>query len=202
MTRVILVRHGETYWNLEMKFQGHTNIELTPRGVEQAKKVAERLADEPVTAIYSSDLNRAYKTAERIADCHNLQVVSIPAFREINFGLWEGLLYDGIKEKWPNLLDKLYCFTDELAIPGGESFRQLKERAGQSMDQLVAKHPDQTIAVISHGGTIRTIICAALNLHLNYLWSIRQDNTAVNIISYYGERTIVDLLNDTHHLSR
>ncbi len=202
MTRVILVRHGETYWNLEMKFQGHTNIDLTPKGIDQATKVADRLADEQIAAVYSSDLSRAYKTAEYIARRHNLQVISIPAFREINFGLWEGLLYDGIKEKWPDLLDKLYCFTDELAVPGGESFRQLKERAGNAMEQLVKTHPDQTIAVVSHGGTIRTIICAALNLHLNYLWSLRQDNTAVSIISYYGERTIVDLLNDSHHLRK
>jgi alpha-ribazole phosphatase len=97
-------------------------------------------------------------------------------------------------------MNKLFTHPDEVQIPGGETFRQVKERASQAIEKLVVKHPDETIAVVSHGGTIRTILCAILDIHLNHVWNIVQDNTAVNIINYYSERTMVSLVNDTHHL--
>lgn len=200
MTKVILVRHGQTTWNLELKYQGHTDIALTDLGLAQAEQAAERLTQEKVAAIYASDLTRAYRTAEIIATRHNLPVVAMSELREIKFGEWEGLTYDAISEHWPNRMKKLFTHPDEVEIPGGETFRELKERAEKAIAALVARHPDETIIVVSHGGTIRTILCAALNIHLNYVWNIRQDNTAVNIIDYYKERTIVSLVNDTHHL--
>ncbi len=129
MTKVILVRHGQTLWNHEMKYQGHTDVALTEEGIRQAELVAVRLANEPVTAVYASDLSRAFVTAEHIAAKHGLTVASVPALREICFGDWEGLTYDGIDERWPGLLEKLYSFADEVEIPGGESFPIVKERA-------------------------------------------------------------------------
>lgn len=200
MTRVILVRHGQTLWNVEAKYQGHSDIALTSSGLEQAELVAKRLAKEKVAAVYASDLSRAFKTAEIIAVKHNLPVTALSDLREIKFGEWEGLTYGNIYNKWPEVMDKLFTKPDETEIPGGETFRELKERASLSIEKLIAKHPDETIIVVSHGGTIRTLICAALNIHLNYLWSLRQDNTAVNIIDYYENRAIIALLNDTHHL--
>ena len=200
MTRVFFVRHGQTRWNMEMKYQGHTDIALSDEGIRQAECVAGRLAREPFTAVYASDLSRAFATAETIAVRHSLTVTAIPALREICFGDWEGLTYNGISEKWPDLMHNLYVNPDEVIIPGGESFRVVKERASAAVTELISKHPDQTIAIVSHGGTIRTIICAALNIHLNHVWNIRQDNTALTIIDYYDERTMVSLMNDTCHL--
>ena len=200
LTRLILVRHGQTVWNHDMRYQGHTDIALTDEGIKQAELVAERLAKEKINAVYSSDLSRAFITAERIAQRHGVSVTGIPELREIKFGEWEGLTYKGIGEKWPDQLPKLYSHPDEVVIPGGETFRDLKARATRAVESLVEKHPEDTIAVVSHGGTIRTILCATLNIHLNHVWSIRQDNTAVNIIEYYGDRAIVSLVNDIHHL--
>lgn len=200
MTRVLLVRHGETAWNKELKYQGHTDTALTDAGLRQAELVAARLAAEPVAAVYASDLSRALITAENIAARHSLPVIALPELREIRFGHWEGLTYDGIIERWPEEYQQLYTRTDEVRIPGGETFRELKERAAGAVARLVEHHRGQTIALVSHGGTIRTIVCAALNIHLNHLWDIRQDNTAVNIIEYHKHRTIITLLNDTHHL--
>lgn len=200
MTKVILVRHGQTLWNHEMKYQGHTDIALTEEGIRQAELVAVRLADEPITAVYASDLSRAFVTAEHIAAKHGLIVASVPALREICFGDWEGLTYDGIDERWPGLLEKLYSFADEVEIPGGESFPIVKERAYAAVCELVNKHPGETIAIVSHGGTIRSIICAVLNLHLNQVWSLKQDNTAVNILEYYEDRVMLELFNDSCHL--
>ncbi|MEN6413635.1 MAG: alpha-ribazole phosphatase [Veillonellales bacterium] len=201
MTRVILVRHGQTVWNLEMKYQGHADIALSEKGLQQAELVAKRLANEKISAIYASDLNRAYKTAEIIAAKHQLSVTAIPELREISFGEWEGLNYTGITNGWPKIMDDLFTHAETVRIPGGETFPEVKERATKALQKLVGQHPDETIAVVSHGGTIRTILCAALNIPLNYVWNIKQDNTAVNIVQYYDKRSIVELVNDSHHLN-
>ena len=201
MTRIILVRHGETVWNVEMKYQGQTDIELTANGREQAKKVAARLAKEKIDVVYASDLSRARVTAEEIAKRQNLPVMIVPEFREISFGEWEGLTYNSINTKWPEQMNKFYTLADELEIPGGETFRQVKERALAALKKIVDSHPDKTLAIVSHGGTIRTILCAVMNIHLNHLWTIQQFNTAVNIINYYNDdKVLVELVNDVHHL--
>ncbi len=200
MTKIILVRHGETVWNKELKYQGHTDTALSDEGLRQAHLVAARLARENIAAVYASDLSRAVITAETIAARHGLPVTSLAALREIQFGDWEGLTYEGISANWPEEYSQLYTRTDEVRIPGGETFRELKERAAGAVAGLVARHPGETVAVVSHGGTIRAVICAALDIHLNHVWDIRQDNTAVNILEYHKQRTILTLLNDTHHL--
>lgn len=200
MTRLIVVRHGQTVWNLERKYQGHSDIALTDKGLRQAAAVGARLADEKIDAVYASDLSRAFKTAECIAAKHSLTVRVVPALREIKFGDWEGLTYEQISAQWPGLLGKLWTTPDELQIPGGESFQQLKERAYAAIEKIVAAHPDQTVVVVAHGGTIGTILCAMLDIHLNHVWNIRQDNTAVNIIEYYEGRPTITLLNCVRHL--
>jgi len=200
MTRLIVVRHGQTVWNLERKYQGHSDIALTDKGLRQAEAVGARFADEKIDAVYASDLSRAFKTAECIAARHRLTVRVVPALREIKFGDWEGLTYEQISAQWPGLLGKLWTTPDELQIPGGESFQQLKERAYAAIEKIVAEHPDQTVVVVAHGGTIGTILCAMLDIHLNHVWNIRQDNTAVNIIEYYEGRPTITLLNCVRHL--
>jgi len=200
MTKVILVRHGETQWNVAMKCQGHRDIELTELGLKQAELAAGRLVNENVAAVYASDLSRAFITATCIAKKHELPVTAIPELREINFGEWEGLTFRG-NEQWSADKNKLFTHPDEVIIPGGETFRAVKERATIAIDKLVATHPKQTIVIVSHGGTIRTLLCAVLNIHLNYLWNIKQDNTAINILEYYENRVIVSLVNDIHHLN-
>jgi len=200
MSKLIIVRHGQTLWNLEKKYQGHSDIALSDEGLVQAAAVAERLAAEKIDAVYASDLSRAFKTAEGIAAKHSLAVNIVPELREIKFGDWEGLCYEQISERWPGLLGKLWATPDEVEIPGGETFTQLKERAYAAITKIVAAHPEQTTAIVAHGGTISTIICAMLDIHLNRVWSIRQDNTAVNIIDYYHGRPMLSLLNCTRHL--
>lgn len=200
MTKVILVRHGQTLWNLEMKYQGHCDVALTELGIEQAMLAGQRLADEDVSAVYASDLSRALRTAECIAAQHNLPVTAIPELREINFGEWEGLTFEGINRQGVKGQSTLFTHPDDTIIPGGETFRAVKERATLALEKLVVKHPNQTIVVVSHGATIRTVLCSVLNIHLNHLWNIKQDNTAINMLEYYDERVLVGLVNDVHHL--
>ncbi|MGL5515099.1 MAG: histidine phosphatase family protein, partial [Sporomusa sp.] len=98
MTKLIIVRHGQTLWNLEKKYQGHSDIALSDEGLVQAAAVAERLAAEKIDTVYASDLSRAFKTAEGIAAKHELTVNIVPELREIKFGDWEGLCYEQISE--------------------------------------------------------------------------------------------------------
>jgi alpha-ribazole phosphatase len=200
LTKLLLVRHGQTVWNHEMKYQGHADIELSALGVEQAEQVAKRLAGFDPAAIYASDLCRAVRTAEIIAQQYGLPVTALSALRELNFGEWEGKNYEGIGNQWPETMGMLFTHPDEVQIPGGENFLELETRASKAVQELVVKHAGETVLVVSHGGTIRSILCAALHIPLKYFWNIRQDNTAVNIIDFYEDRTIVALVNDTHHL--
>jgi alpha-ribazole phosphatase len=123
LTKIILVRHGETFWNLSMRFQGHSNIELTETGLRQAELVADRLTKGKIHAVYASDLRRAFDTAKSIADKQNLQVVIIPEFREINFGEWEGQRCGKYAVK-SEAIHNFYTSPDKAVIPGGETFAE------------------------------------------------------------------------------
>lgn len=201
MTKIILVRHGQTLWNVECRYQGQSDVCLNETGLQQARLVAGRLVNEDIAAIYASDLDRAKTTAEEIAKRHNLNVSIVPEFREISFGEWEGLSFSEIDEKWPGAMKRIFRQPDTIEIPGGETYQDVQIRAMGAIQKLVAKHPEETIVVVSHGATIRTILCAALNIPLTSVWRMRQDNTAVNIIEYSRDNWVsVLLMNDTHHL--
>lgn len=200
MTKLILVRHGLTIWNHEFRYQGHTDIPLAEEGLRQAEKVAKRLAKEQIGAIYASDLGRAAQTAQTVAEQHRLPVFLLPALREVNFGLWEGKTYQELKQEYTESIDDWFEKPADMVIPQGETFPQVKERAYAAILEVIKKHPDETTVVVSHGGTIRTILCAVMGLHLNKLWCIKQDNTAVNILEFYKDKAFITLVNDVHHL--
>ncbi len=200
MTKVLLVRHGQTLWNFNARYQGHTDVELSEIGRDQARLLAGRLSAQPIKAVYSSDLRRALDTASIIAEPHQLQVEMLPALREINFGAWEGLTYQEIKERFGDLIERWHAAPLEVPIPKGENCQDLQGRAYGAILNLVKKHPEGTIAVVTHGGTIRAIVCSMLDISMNHMFKIRQDNGALNIIDYYDEFSILSLLNDTNHL--
>lgn len=200
MTKIIFVRHGQTEWNVLGRYQGQTDIALSPLGIEQAEKLAAHFPVDKVEAVYSSDLVRAMMTACCVADRFGLTVEARPELRELNFGDWEGLTYDEIVAKWPDALNNFFQHPDVLEIPHGESFPKLRERALDAVEKIVACHPEQTVAVFAHGAILRTILTAALHMDLKYVWTIRQFNTAVNIVTYTEHDTTVELLNGTGHL--
>jgi broad specificity phosphatase PhoE len=161
ITTVLLVRHGTTDWNVEFRAQGQADIPLNERGRREALGVARRLAQTPIDAIYSSDLSRAWDTALTIASLHGLEVTAEPAFREIDQGEWTGLTDDEIKRRWPDRWGPARHYT---ARPGGESPQSVRRRALAGLGRVVAAHPDGTVAVISHGATIRTLVAEVLGL--------------------------------------
>ena len=201
MTKVIFIRHGQTEWNVTGRYQGQSDVKLTEEGRKQAEKLADNFPVAKVDAVYASDLCRAMVTAETIANKFGLKVQAEPAFRELSFGDWEGLTYQQIVDKWEDAMANFLQHPDILEIPGGERFPAVQKRAETRLNELVKEHDGQTIVVVAHGAVLRTLLAAALHMPLQYLWSIRQFNTAVNIVRYDADANpTVELLNSTAHL--
>ena len=159
ITRIWLVRHGETEWNATRRAQGQADVPLNDLGRLQAQEAAAQLDGVNLAGVYSSDLSRAVDTAEPIARSQGLEVVTDPAFREIDQGEWEGLALDEIRSRWPELWGPARHYAQR---PGGESPEQVQKRALEGMARVVERHPREVVAVVSHGGTIRWIVAHAL----------------------------------------
>ncbi|MGH7855724.1 MAG: histidine phosphatase family protein [Candidatus Binatia bacterium] len=165
MNRVLLIRHGETEWNRERRWQGHANVPLSPEGMRQAERLARWLCRERpgVRAVYSSDLDRAVDTARAVAAAYGVDPILDPAWREMDVGAWSGLGRPEIEirfaEEWRRILA-----GEDLRRGGGETFGGFTERIVSALERLPALHPGGTTAVVTHGGVIR----AAL-LHLRGL---------------------------------
>ena len=201
MTTLYIIRHGESQGNLEDRFIGFSDWGLTDRGYEQARRLGEYMKGVDINAVYSSDLIRARVTAETVAKRFGLSVQLEPAFRELSFGDWEGLTYEQIVASWPDAMENFLAHPDILNIPNGESFPEVQQRAMSRLQELLREHEGQTIMIAAHGAVLRTMLTAALHMPLQYLWSIRQFNTAVNIVRYDAEgNPTVELLNSTAHL--
>ncbi len=203
--KLILIRHGESDGNAQRKFSGFQDVNLTEKGIWQAKRLARRLEGMQVDAFYCSDLKRARHTAEIIFGDRGEDIVVSPNLREINFGTWEGLTFEEIKLKEGAKFTSWMENPDEKSIiPQGESLAILNDRVMTEVNRILEEHKneekDKTIAIVCHGGAIRVILCNALNLELKNLWYIKQKSTALNIIDYYDNRGFISLLNDTSHL--
>ena len=159
MTRLYIVRHGATEWNINKRAQGQADVPLTHEGRIQSTDVAERLARADIDAVYSSDLSRARDTARVVAAPHGLDVIEDPDLREIDQGEWTGLTPDVIRERWPDRWGPARHYNTR---PGGESPQQVRARALESVRRIVEKHPDGEVVVVSHGGTIRWLSAEAL----------------------------------------
>lgn len=201
MVKVVFVRHGQTEWNVSGRYQGQSDVALSAAGLAQAEKLAAEFPVAKLDAIYASDLVRARVTAETVAQKFGLPVQLEPAFRELSFGDWEGLTYEEIVASWPDAMRNFLAHPDILEVPNGESFPAVQQRALERLHELLAKHEGQTIMIAAHGAVLRTMLAAALHMPLQYLWSIRQFNTAVNIVRYDADgNPTVELLNSTAHL--
>lgn len=200
MMRLILVRHGQTEWNANGRYQGQSNVALSELGRSQAECLAENFPVQRLDAIYSSDLDRARETAECVGRKFGVPVCLESAFRELSFGDWEGLTYKEISTRWPEEANKLFTAPDALKIPNGELFQELQKRALAKIAVICKEHNDKTVAVFAHGAINKTILAGLMHIPLHYLWSLRQDNTAVNIFRLDDGYVTVELVNGTFHL--
>jgi 2,3-bisphosphoglycerate-dependent phosphoglycerate mutase len=155
VTDFLLVRHGETDWNRERRFQGHADEPLNETGRAQARELADELAGETVDAIYSSDLRRAHETAEIIAERLGVPVVADRALREVDVGEWQGLTWPEIEERFPEGVRSWH--EDGHGWTGGETYDQLGERVVAALRRLAEEHPGERLVVVGHGGTVRSV---------------------------------------------
>jgi len=200
ITRLVLIRHGETEWNREERFRGRAELDLTETGVKQAKAIAKRVASFPVNAIYSSPLKRALRTAEIIAQALALPVK--PAFEliDIDYGRWQGMSPQEAASKDKRLY-QLWKETPHLAkFPRGESLNEVRQRVKAFLDYIKSNHSGEMVALISH-----LVVCRVMILHLlgwdnSYFWQIGQGLGAINIFELRSPFPAVMSLNDTCHL--
>jgi probable phosphoglycerate mutase len=204
-TRVLLIRHGQSEGNAAGRFGGHTATPLSARGREQALATARALATENFSAIYASDLMRAAETAEPLAQLTGLEVQLTDAFRERSVGVMEGLTFEEAAQQHPDQYAALLRRDFEHVLLGGESYRQLLDRASQELDQAITRHRGARIAVFSHTGTICILtlhLMGALDApQLRPVW-IATNNCGITRFDLHADGFVrVLAINDTRHLA-
>ena len=215
-TKIYLIRHGETEGAETKRYKGHIDVPLSEQGVEQIKRVAEYLSAEvqkrgsaevtcgltslrayELFAIYTSDLSRAVKSAELIAEPHGLKPIILPELRERNFGIWEGMSFDEIKEKWPDAFNSWASNPLKFSPMGGESTIELRDRAVKAFNNIVEQHNGHNIAIVSHGGINRIMLCELLGMPLENIFRVEQDYACINIVEMWDEYPVLKKLNYT-----
>lgn len=200
--RIIFVRHGETVFNIESRYQGHLDAELSDLGRLQSQRVAERLSDEPIAAVYSSDLSRAGEAAQAIADLHSLKVEVDESLRECAFGEWEGLSVEEIKHQYPELYRSYLKDSVTYRAPGGERLESLQERVVRMVRCIEERHPDDTVVIVTHGGPIRAFFCHALGASLQTFRKVNLANCSITTFSRDPDGPwFLETLNDSCHLA-
>lgn len=200
MTRIILVRHGETTWNREGRYQGQIDTPLSERGLKQGHLVAEALKDVPIDLCYASPLSRSFDTASFCAKFHDLPVTKDERLLEINHGLWEGKLADEIRDDYGDLLHKWHTTVVDAQMPEGENIQDVADRSMPAFVEYGEKHEGKTVLVVAHDAVNKAVICEMLGLDLSHFWQIKQDNTCINVLEYQDGKWRVVLLNSTLHL--
>jgi len=194
--RVYVMRHGEVANGAEKRYNGHIDVDITDKGVEQMHRLAGLLAGKHVTAVYSSDLIRAVRGAEIISKSLGLTYTALKSLRERSVGAWEGLTAGEIKERYPEEYTAWRADLLNYRPPGGECLADVQERILPAYRQLVAAHLDQEIAMLLHGGVNRIILADALGLPSLNLFRIDQAFGALNIIDHYEDgMAVVKLVN-------
>ena len=183
-TTIYLVRHGETNWNLERRYQGQKDVPLNATGIRQAQLTAQTLNGNSFSALYSSDLLRAVQTAQEISKKVNLPIITNPALREINQGVWEGQYIKDVLDSMGDKVRAVYENPYTHRKPGGESIGEVADRMYAFLDQLAEIHNQETIIVVSHGLAIATVLCKVRNLPLEMAIKNIPENTGVEVISW------------------
>jgi len=195
VTRFWLIRHGEPDTETRNRCYGALDIGLSEEGRRQMARVARHLATEPLGAIYTSPRNRALESASILASSYSCLVEMAPDLREIDFGDFEGLTYDEIALRYPDLYRQWMETPTAIRFPNGESFAEVRLRATRAFEEIRRKHQEQTVALVSHGGVIRIILAHALQMPHHCIFRLAQHHAAMNLLTYMCESPCVELLN-------
>ena len=199
MTELILIRHGETDWNVQGRFQGQIDVPLNALGQRQAQRMAERMARERGDVLYCSDLLRTRQTAEPAAQKLQLQAAPDAGLREQHFGILEGLSFDEVQTRHPRQLADWLLYDPDYALPEGESVRSFHARVVGAVQALAARHAGQTLAVVTHGGVLDMVFRTVHGLPLHGPRNCPIPNAGLNRLRVRGERIeIVNWADDAH----
>lgn len=199
MTKVFLVRHGETDWNVQRRYQGSSNIELNTNGRTQAQKLTETLAQKTISHIYSSDLTRVIETAVH-AGISRDSIILEPRMQEIHFGKFEGLTHAEVAETYPDELDA-WDKDRENNVHGGEKMSEVVARVTSFYEHLRDDYIDgEHILCFAHGGTIAIFLAIAMGVPPHKWWQFLIENTALTEINLYDTGSMLKKFNETHHL--
>lgn len=202
MTKIYLIRHGETDANLVGKFEGQGgNSPLNDNGLLQASCLAKRFEKEEISAIYTSDLRRAVQTAEAVAKIQKSDMIIKMELREIDIGIWEGLTQDEISTNDPDLYLQWSTDYTSVLVPESESFHDLAERSIRAFNELASLHRGNTIAIVSHGGPIKSILGFLTGMEPKDFMGIDMYNTGVNHIDLLSKSHQVRYMNCIAHLN-
>jgi len=202
LTRIIVVRHGQTAWNEGQgeRFRGRAEVELDDKGIKQAGATAARLAQWEAAAIYSSPLKRALSTASILTEPLKLQVQPTEGLIDIDYGRWQGLSLKEAAED-DSKLYKLWLKSPHLVtFPQGESLEQVQKRVVSAVESLVPQHPGQSIVLVSHKVVCKILFCSLLGLDTSHFWQLQQDPCAINLVEADENTVAIVSLNDNCHL--
>lgn len=199
-TRLTLIRHGETAWNQDRRIQGHTDVPLNPQGLAQAQCMAQALADSDIDAIYSSDLARAWQTAQALHQRSHKPLQAHAGLRERHFGRWQGLTLEALRTQAPEQAQAFHARDPHYQPPEGESLLRLQARVLAAIATLAAAHLGGHIAIVSHGGVLDTLYRQATGLPLDAprTWAI--DNTSIHRMLWTPQHLRLLAWGDVGHL--
>jgi broad specificity phosphatase PhoE len=207
-TLLVFVRHGETLWNLDRRFQGQLDIPLSEQGKKQAEAAAGWLTDQQMrfAAIYSSDLQRALQTAEPISRRLGLPIIRVPELRELHCGVWQGLTVDEVEALYPGEQQRWHDTIDTFTLPGGESIPDVQRRVLPFIKRIAERHKGEAVIVVSHGAALASLIAAIHDWDLVETWRTkraRMGNTGVTamLVDQATDENSLLLFNSTGHLS-
>ncbi|HXZ06264.1 MAG TPA: alpha-ribazole phosphatase [Ktedonobacteraceae bacterium] len=198
--RLILVRHGETFYNAQRRLTGQSDVPLNPLGEQQAKALGDCLATEHLDVIVTSDLERTRVTARAIARIHKLPVQEDNDLRELAFGEWEGYTYNEVRVRDANQVSLWQDDPSTYAPPGGETVAQLRDRCVRALKRWQAQYPESSVLWVTHGGLIGVLMCHVLDIDLKRRWQFNHDNASISELHFRGDRVIIARLNETAHI--
>lgn len=201
MTRIVLVRHGQTEWNRHDRFRGHIDVGLNATGTRQAAEAGATIARRyHVSAIYSSPLSRAASTAAEIGRATEIPITTLAAITDFSYGEWEGKTPEEVAVAYPDAF-RLWNERPHLAqLPGGESLEQLRDRACTAIEELAASRAGQTIVVVTHRMVAKVLACHFLGLPNSRVWNLEMATASISLFEKRDAGWVTLLLNDTGHL--
>ena len=199
-TRFIILRHGETEWNVASRIQGHTDSELTLLGWKQAAALGRRMEGETFDVLISSDLGRAYNTADSVATRTGHEIVSDPRLRERSFGVAEGLTYGELDHQYPDAFSRVRETDPDFVIPGGESRREFQARVKVAFESLAAEYDGKRVAIVCHGGVLAALYRVMNDIAVGAPHPIPIANASYNAVAFDGTTWTVEVWGDIGHL--